>query len=595
VIFVPYEDLAGVLGRDGEVNDIAVRLEPGADAEGVRADVAGLLSGYGPVRVTERADQISNRLLQLDLDGFRSLALVFPILFLTVSSLAIYSLLNRLVQTQRGQIGVMRAMGYTRGQMVRHYLAFGGVIGGAGSLAGMLLGFGLSVALTEAYAWFLHVPFVAIRFQPGVMAVALAAGMATALGASAATAWAAARVRPADAMRPPAPPAGRRTLLEVVIPPLARLPGVIKLPLRGIFRAPRRTVYTAFGVAAGVALTLVAASFLDSYNHAISVQFDRIQNYDARLNFTVPFPTTGLSQAGSLEGVDAVEPIVEAPVRLSAGGHSHDTLVRGLPAGGELYRVYTPSGEREQPGDGILLTEPVADILGVGAGDAVSVQPLTGTEEAMELRVDGIVQQPMGDIVFARLDTVQKAAGAGGMATALLFDFRGDEPAAGTQAGLLGLPGAANLEFTQDLHDYVNELSRLFLVFVVVMLAFGVALGLTIIFNTVTINVLERQRELATMRTLGMGIPRIGSMVTIENLLMGLLGAVVGMPIGYGLAVYFASLYQNELFDMPLVINDSTYGIAAVAAIITLVLAEIPAIRYIRGLDLPAVVREMAT
>ena len=595
IVFIPYENLAGLVGAAGTVNDIAVRLDPGADNEATAAATAAVLAPYGPFQVTDREHQISNRLLQLDLDGFRSLALVFPILFLTVSALAIYSLLNRLVQTQRGQIGVMRAIGYSRRQMVRHYLGFGALIGAAGATAGVVIGFVLSVLLTEAYAWFLHVPFVAVRFQPLVIAIALAAGLSTALTGAAATAWAAARVQPADAMRPPVPPAGRRTILEVLLPPLARLPSVVKLPLRGVFRAPRRTVYTACGVAAGVALTLVAASFLDSYNRAISVQFDRIQNYDARLNFTAPFPTNDLAGVASSDGVIDVEPIAETPVQLSSNGRTHHTLLRGLEADGELLRTYAPSGERERPGDGILITEPVRDILLAGVGDEIEVQALVGDAPPMRLRVDGIVQQPLGDIAFSRLDTAQSLGGSPGLASALFLTFPGEEPDPQTESALLNLPGAANLELTKDLRDYVSELSRLFLVFVVIMLGFGVALGLTIIFNTVTINVLERQRELATMRTLGMGIRRIGSMVTIENLLMGLLGAVLGMPIGYGLAIYFSSLYQNELFDMPLVINDSTYGIAAVAAIITLVLAEIPAIRYIRGLDLPAVVREMAT
>jgi putative ABC transport system permease protein len=88
---------------------------------------------------------------------------------------------------------------------------------------------------------------------------------------------------------------------------------------------------------------------------------------------------------------------------------------------------------------------------------------------------------------------------------------------------------------------------------------------------------------------------RLASMLTAENVLMGLLGALLGMPIGFGLAQYFASLYHNELFDMPTVIYPRTYGIAGLGALIVLLLAEIPAVRFLRRLDLPAVVREMST
>ncbi len=119
--------------------------------------------------------------------------------------------------------------------------------------------------------------------------------------------------------------------------------------------------------------------------------------------------------------------------------------------------------------------------------------------------------------------------------------------------------------------------------------------GKAVIFNTITINVLERQRELATMRTFGTGIGRLATMLTVENVLMGVLGVIVGLPIGFAIAQYFAGLYQNELFDMPVVIYTRTYILAAAGALIVLLLAEIPAVRFVRRLDLPAIVREMAT
>lgn len=97
------------------------------------------------------------------------------------------------------------------------------------------------------------------------------------------------------------------------------------------------------------------------------------------------------------------------------------------------------------------------------------------------------------------------------------------------------------------------------------------------------------------MRTFGTGIGRLAFMLTVENAVMGVIGIGVGLPIGYALSQYFAQFYQNDLFDMPVVIYTRTYGIAAVGALIVLLLAEIPAVRMIRRLDLPAVVREIAT
>ncbi len=158
----------------------------------------------------------------------------------------------------------------------------------------------------------------------------------------------------------------------------------------------------------------------------------------------------------------------------------------------------------------------------------------------------------------------------------------------------MALPGAPTVEYTEELKELVRELSELFFVFVGIMLAFGVALGFAIIFNTITINTLERRRELATMRTIGSSVGRLGTMLTVENVLMGVLGVLVGLPLGYAISLYFATLFSNELFDMPTVIYTRTYGIAALGALLVILLAEVPSIRFVRRLDLPAVVREMS-
>ncbi len=594
VMFVPYEELAPALGLDERINSLSLRLDPSVDAQAISLEMSAFLEPYGLGAVHDRDTQLSNQLLQLDLDGFESLAVVFPILFLVVSSLAIYTLLNRLVQSQRGQIGVMRAMGYSRGQVLRHYLGYGLVIGIVAASAGVALGYAIATLLTQAYGSFLTVPFISTQANFGVLAIGFAAGLTASLIAAAIPAWLSAGVRPAEAMRPPAPPAGRHMLIEKLLPPLKRLPGVVKLPLRNIWRAPSRTFYTAFGMAAGVSLVLVAASFLDSYDRAIDLQFGRIQNYDARVNFVAPFPTSLADEADGIERVRDAESLLEVPVELSTDGGRHATLLQGLEADGDLLRVYTPGGDRLEPAGGLLITTVVANLLGVEEGDSLNVRAVVPGAQAVSLTVDGIAQQPLGDVVFARLDTAQALTGGQPIGSALLVSFSGD-PTPALESQLYALDGAGSIDFTSDIRDYLDELNSLFLVFTGVMLIFGVALGFAIIFNTITINTLERQRELATMRTFGTGIGRLASMLTIENVVMGVIGVVAGLPIGYALAQYFAQFYQNDLFDMPVVIYGRTYGIAAAGALIVLLLAEIPAVRFVRRLDLPAVVREIAT
>jgi putative ABC transport system permease protein len=394
-------------------------------------------------------------------------------------------------------------------------------------------------------------------------------------------------------MHPPPPTTGRRTILEIILPPLAHVSYLLRLPLRNLFRAQRRTLYTALGVGSGVALVLVAASFLDSYDSMIKLQFDKIQKYDAWVNFAQPVAASLAGEVAGYEGVARAEALLEVPVTLSAGGEPHFTVLRGIEGDSTLYGMPKPGGGRASPGDGLLLTGPVSKLLGAGKGDTVTVQPLVPGGQAAELTVEDIVENPVGDVALARLDTAQRLAGGEGLASALLVSLTGG-PNADIEQRLQALPGAPTVEYTQDLKDYINQLNDLFFVFVGIMLGFGVALGFAVIFNTITINTLERQRELATMRTIGSAVGRLGAMLTVENILMGIVGVVVGLPLGYVISLYFASLYQNELFDMPTVIYTRTYGIAALGALLVLLLAEVPSIRFVRRLDLAAVVREMS-
>ena len=555
--------------------------------------ITDLLEPYGPVQVTDREHQLSNRLLQLDLDGFRGLALVFPLLFLMVGTLAVYTLLNRLMQSQRSQIGVMRAMGYSRGSILKHYLGFGILIGLTGSTLGVVLGWLLSDLVTHGYASSLNVPFVVVSANWGLIAIGFAAGLAAAVVSSLIPAWSAANIPPAEAMRPAAPSQGFRSPVERLLPRMRRLPYALKLPLRSILRVPRRSLFTALGIGAGVSLVLVAASLLDSFNSALNLQFDSIENYDARVDFSTPFPLSRVQDVSALQGVQSVEAIAEVPVRLSAGSGQSDLLLQGAQPGGDLLGVYAPDGRRLRPDNGLLIPETLATSLGLHVGDTVSVQPLAGSAAAADLVIDGIATQPLGSVVVTDIDTAASLLGASDTGTAMLVSISGDESQ--VQQGLYSVPGVATVQLKQDVRDYIGQFSALFIVFVTVMLLFGVILGFAIIFNSITIGAIERQRELATLRVIGTSLGRLVEVLSVENAIVGVGGVIIGIPAGLIIAGYFSSLYQNDLIDMPLVIYTRTYLLAAIGALLTVALAEIPAVNFVRHLNLPQVTREISS
>jgi len=156
------------------------------------------------------------------------------------------------------------------------------------------------------------------------------------------------------------------------------------------------------------------------------------------------------------------------------------------------------------------------------------------------------------------------------------------------------LTGAASVELTVDSRERVGELMGFIQVMMWVMLGFGAALSLAIVFTTVTVGILERRREIATMRTLGESRGRIALMMTIENLLLGLAGIVPGVPLGYLLAVLMMRLVQTDMMGFDLVILPRTYALTVFAVMLIVMASQVPAIRQMNGLNLASVTKEQS-
>ena len=202
VVMARNDIVADLLAAEGLVNEITVRFEPGSDPDATLDRLDEAISRYGNHQVIEREDQISYALLQLDLEGFQQMAVAVPALFLIVTAMTVYASLTRTVQSQRPLIGLMRAEGYSRGQILRHYLTFAVIVGTVGGAAGTPLGLVLSGYVTELYINTLSIPLTAVEPQADVLAIGIAVGIAVCVVGGLLPALSAARLAPAEAMRP---------------------------------------------------------------------------------------------------------------------------------------------------------------------------------------------------------------------------------------------------------------------------------------------------------------------------------------------------------------------------------------------------------
>lgn len=589
VAFVPESLAREIAGTDGS-NEATVYFVNGAENE----DLADLLlskaaAGGATVSFT-RADQPSNTALSEDLKGFEELAVFFPFLFLTAAALATYVMISRLVHAQRPYIGVMLANGFTRRQILTHYLGYGVLPGLAGALPGALAGVLLARVITGLYTSMLSIPVTLVQFYPATLIAGVAFGLVTSVLAAIAPALLASRSAPAEAMRGNVPVGGGRpSIPERIVPPLRRLPIPWRMAMRGIERNPRRTAFTVLGVVLSLTLVLVSWGMLDTIVRLMDRQFVEIQQEDATVYFTGPVESADVTGLQSVPGVAVAEPVLQIPAVLTAGGRYETTLVT-YQTGTTMHRFFGEDGrERPLPTDGILLGQALRELLRIEEGGTVT---LSAAGTAVDVRVAGFIDEPIGTMAYASRDYLEELTGLELPATAALIRYSEGSDLDSVRAVLVEQESVAAFEDANALYDTAQEYMIFFYVFVGVMLVFGGAMAFALIFSAMSVNIAERTREVATLLAVGTERRQISRMITAENMTVALIGVPLGLGAGYLAAKQAMASFESDLFAFDLYIRPSTLVVSALAILVVALLSQWPGLRAIGRLDIAKIVKE---
>ncbi|HEX6229906.1 MAG TPA: FtsX-like permease family protein, partial [Solirubrobacterales bacterium] len=358
VLFAPEPTARRLAGLSGP-NQVAIYYADGEDDPGLTERLSRRAANLGASDVLTRADQPSNSALQQDVKSFRELAIMFPLLFLTAAALATGVLMRRLVTAQRPIVGMLRACGYSRNQVVIHYVSFGVAAGLAGGVLGAAAGTALAGAVTEAYTTELSIPITLTEVSPLTAAIGVAFGLLTGVVAAALPAAGAARVPPAEAMRHFAPSGrGKLSLAERLLPPLRRLPVRWRMTIRGIGRNPRRSLSTILGVVLALTLIIVSWGMIDTVQILTNRQYEEIDRQDAKLHYRGALDAADLRRIERTEGVEMVEAAVDVPVSLGEGGKRYQTSLVGLKRDTQMHGFLLEGGDTTTlPVNGLLAGE----------------------------------------------------------------------------------------------------------------------------------------------------------------------------------------------------------------------------------------------
>jgi putative ABC transport system permease protein len=592
VLFVPLPVVQQWMGMADSVNDIAVRLAPGADQDQVIAALKDELKPYDLLATTLQKDQPSNAALKLDLDGYREMGYTMPMLILFVAAAALYVMLGRLIRAQQTQIGVMMALGYSRRTIVIHYLMLALVIGVLGSVFGIAAGVPLGRAITTEYANELGIPLVQSRFYFDLVAegvltslvVAFVAGLVPALNTS--------RLEPVVAMRPTPSLAlvkGGKSLVEHLL----HLPLWLRVPLRNIGRVRSRSISTGLGVVFAFVLVLAAWSMMDSMQYAMQDTFQHTEQWDLLVMFDPPRTQAAVQRIDSWPGVEKAEPIVQLPATIKGHDLDEDISVSALSPSGSLHHLHIAGGIPPEQAlrDGyIVLTTALADKFNLRVGDTVTLEtpaaPGKRTKTVRTLTLSGTTDEMMSAVGYISLDESQQWLHSAERVYNGVYLKVDPAQATAIEADLFDRMDASLVQVKSSIENDWRSLMGFFYAFVGIIVVFALAMAFALLFNTMTVNVLEQQREYATMRAMGADRRLIALFMTTENVLVWIVTLIPGLLLGTWAARAMLAAFQSDLFAFATVIAPLTYIVTALGILLTLVLAALPAIWRVNRLDL---------
>jgi putative ABC transport system permease protein len=591
------DTLERALDMEGAFNDLVVRAAPNASLDRTIADIDRLIDRYGGFGAHDRSEHVSDRYLRDEFQQLGVMGAATPLVFLGVGAFLVNMVIGRLVRAQREQIATLKAFGYSSFALSIHVAIMALVVAFASWSLGVVVGWALGADLARVYAKMFRFPELTFRLDVGSLALAaIVVTGASILGATAAGRWAL-RLQPAEAMRPEPPRSFRPTFIEGL--GFRRLPVRTRLALRGIENHPWRSALGVVGVSFAAAVLVVSNFALDAIDFMIEREYSASQRYSSLVTFNEPIEMDArwsLAGLGSGQSALVVEPIRAAPVRLSSGHRSRRLAIMGITSDDGLMRPLNAAGEPVAlPREGVLLSENLADLLGVAPGDSVVARFLDGRRRQVNIRVSGVYSGLVGLNAYMDLDALNRATGDGHVLTGA---FVLEDPAMSTRFmdSLAEAPAVASVTSRSGMIESFRDTIAEHITRITVLHAlFGGVIAIGVVYNTARIMLTERQRELATLRVLGFTRREVASMLEREIAIVAIAGAALGLLIGRALAWGLVRALQTESYVFPLVIHSSTYASAAAITLASAAVSLWIVRRGVARLDLLASLKSIAT
>lgn len=507
-------------------SEAALTLEPGAPVAPVRSAVQALMKEQQAVLI-ERGDVFGIKMALEQAQQIRAIGAIFPLLFFVVAALITWTTMNRLVESQRLQIGALFALGYTRRELTLHYASYGLLIAVLGALMGLV---GARYAIGPILMSFINatyaLPDAVPLLSPWVtLGVSLVLAIITS-GASVLSARTAFRQPPAALLRPKPPGKGKRVFLENMRGLWDRLPFSEKMILRNMLRSPVRFLMGLIGALGCSALILMGFGLRDTVGYVLVNHYTRTMHYDARVTLKEGAPVDYAASVALRAGAREFEEEMITSAEVFAQGEWRAKQVYVLSDGHRMIRL---SDEDDSPvnlkNGGAALTRKAADDYNLAQGDTLWLRAPGG--RGVSVTVAHILDLRLDQGVYMTRSGWEKLGLAPWVPTEALL--RGDDLRLDAIRDMDGVDKARTLDEERTTSGATLSIMN---TIVLLLVLFAGALELMVFYNLGQLNFAERIRELATLKVLGFLPGEIRKLVLRENVIITLLGLPLGLAAG---------------------------------------------------------------
>lgn len=529
---------------------------------------------------------VYNRSTLVEYDGFgenanrmRAIGKVFPVMFFLVAALISLTGMTRMVEEQRIEIGTMKALGYGNFSIASKYLGYAFLATAGGSILGVLTGEKiLPYIIIYAYEiMYPHIPKIYVPYHMSYAVMASAASIVCTMGATLASCYKELAAEPAVLMRPPVPKKGRRVFLERIGFIWKRMNFTWKSTIRNLMRYKKRFFMTIFGIGGCMALMLVGYGVKDSVYEIADIQYDEIQLYDGHIFYKDDVTKTEKEELKEYLKEDTdIQTYMDARMQsvTASKGNKKRSVYQCVLGNPDIVGKYEDFHDRKTKesykltDNGAIVSEKTAKLLNVKEGDTINLKD--GMAKGVTVKIAHICENYMGHYIYFTPQYYKKVYGKTAEYNCIMFrakDGYSEEQVKKAGEKILAKDQVLTISYLHDIKDQLDDmLASLNLVIIVLIVSAGM-LAFVVLYNLNSINITERQRELATLKVLGFYDVEVAEYVFRENILLTLIGVFVGVIFGkvlhlfviqtvevdaamFGRSIYLPSYIYSFLFTI---------------------------------------------